>query len=1249
MVQQQVADMSAAIDTYVLKRRKGRSGPVLLPEKRETDGKNARLQIECEGDPMDVDPPDSSFTDHGLSNPKSSKQIGTSGHNSSQLSSIFDGKDLHDASGSAKGLASFAMFSLLPRIMAYLPRDDLVRLALVNKDFYHEGMRVLYRHLAWDVQDEHCNTMVMRLITHKNTSASSLIKPAIIYVRSLFLQVRSPPGSYDHETGFRLGLLLSALPKLKFLKKLSVADSRDVREIKEYGTIPRMANFVEEIIWGQGTLHLDTFEILMDRDLTFFISLLSEDTLPSSQVTLNAPSHCHPKRKPSIKHFTLRGAYPKEGDSPSIPAFEYQLAYLLLVLSPSLTHLTLVGLPKPPYLACPQDVGTGEWGGSVGKVFEILGPRALRSLEELTIEAADTRYEVAEGALSSWITERSIYVKPPTDEEIQQKRLKNEERELRQSEPTEDNDTLPCPISNELCWQLFGRFHYEDYGDDAEPHINCDSQCPIHGNTSGTFTLSKATKEPNLHVNPLLRRQQPKRRFRHLHLLNCPEPWPAFYTIACLHPPTTMHFSSPWMDSSSTDIPDSLRESGIEKYRLAVTPKLRKAYGESPVIPNFNQGSFIAGVDHSDRDQALPRLTGTHRLHCRRIRKKMEQYMSMLEQVPAESCPLFSPSLAQVVASNMKRIELRTLERVSMKLLQIIVKWYGESLEIIGISRLDGSHKEASATGHVRGWGKILGHCSKLRELRIVWNLFDDIDWEEVKGSGTIMKFGIGERSVGGKEALIGFSEEDWWQCVGSRTQESKEITEIDDSSSDIDNGEGPSTQRPTLEATSETPAVTVSADKSSESREDATRPNNTQATQDTASSPVRWLETWCGWSAIKKFFPPETSCFSYITAEGGRYLKKSEGPTSSHNPTQWTNQQMKELLLFLIDWKYRKLEEMWAMSTAAPRPPAKRSLSPQRTWRTGYHERPIVKPPNTEGNIALQPRYRSGAWGDTFRVAYEGTASSNKVYHVLFTDMTYPFLSMDRHNARVFQERLKEEYLAREEFLASTIWDIIDTDIGKGKRVDQQGWRDRFLVTSTSDQAQVRGLKPPKGIIFTNPNYNVFDGDKNTEAGVPEKRLGQWENALNELLTQTPPVFDIPTNDRLRVCRHQLIISQLSSFFQEINLWHRKVRLESTLGHGLRRFCGLAWVMFEEVPTLENVVGLLENGREVIAHPVRNYHRPKKALEMVKIRCWSCGGGWAGDYRNGIKGSGNTPLRTRVGARECRCDFSNAQSCQAL
>jgi len=156
--------MNATIDTYFLKRRKGRSGSVVLPQKWETDRKSARLQIESEGDPMDVDPPDSLITDHDVSNSKCSEQVGAISHNSSRISSTFDEKNSHDASGCAKGLASFAMFSLLPRIMAYLPKGDLVRLALVNKDFYHEGMRLLYRHLAWDVQDDHCNTMVMRLM-----------------------------------------------------------------------------------------------------------------------------------------------------------------------------------------------------------------------------------------------------------------------------------------------------------------------------------------------------------------------------------------------------------------------------------------------------------------------------------------------------------------------------------------------------------------------------------------------------------------------------------------------------------------------------------------------------------------------------------------------------------------------------------------------------------------------------------------------------------------------------------------------------------------------------------------------------------------------------------------------------------------------------------------------------------------------------------------------------------------------------
>jgi len=75
-------------------------------------------------------------------------------------------------------------------------------------------------------------------------------------------------------------------------------------------------------------------------------------------------------------------------------------------------------------------------------------------------------------------------------------------------------------------------------------------------------------------------------------------------------------------------------------------------------------------------------------------------------------------------------------------------------------------------------------------------------------------------------------------------------------------------------------------------------------------------------------------------------------------------------------------------------------------------------------------------------------------------------------------------------------------------------------------------------------------------------------------------------------------------------------------------------------VPTLETVVGLLENGREVIAHPVRHREGPNTVIELVKIRCWGCGGGWAGDYNKGTRANAKVPVRIRVGSRECKCRF---------
>ena len=348
------------------------------------------------------------------------------------------------------------------------------------------------------------------------------IRPPILYVRTLHVHITSPPNRYEYEVDFRLGLLQSALLNMKLLRKLFIADCRDgdSKENNRHGSISRMRDLLEEIVWGEGTKNLDTFEILIERDLAFFTSLLVEEKASDEQTTLNLPQGSRRRRKPCIKSFTIKVAYPTNGYNSTIASFEYQLAYLLLVLSPSLTHLTLVSLPKPQYLPYPFDVGTGRWGGSVGKVFEILGPRAMRFLEHLTIEGADTRYEVAEDALVAWVTERSIFVKPLTDEELHQIGLKAQERMIQQ---THESSTaiVPCPLSKQLHWKLFEQYHYEDYQAEGEPHLKCDQSCNIHGSTSGRFILPGRETNPLPHSNSLLRKRAPPRRFQHLHLINC--------------------------------------------------------------------------------------------------------------------------------------------------------------------------------------------------------------------------------------------------------------------------------------------------------------------------------------------------------------------------------------------------------------------------------------------------------------------------------------------------------------------------------------------------------------------------------------------------------------------------------------------------------------------------------------------------------------------------------------------------------
>ena len=1084
------------------------------------------------------------------------------------------------------------------------------------------------------------------------------------------MHITSPPNRYEYEVDFRLGLLQSALLNMKLLKKLFIADCRDgdSKENNRHGSISRMRGLLEEIVWGEGTKHLDTFEILIERDLAFFTSLLVEEKTSDEQTTLNLPSGSRRRRKPCIKNFTIKVAYPTNSYNSSIASFEYQLAYLLLVLSPSLTHLTLISLPKPQYLPYPFDVGTGRWGGSVGKVFEILGPRALRFLEHLTIEGADTRYEVAEDAIVSWITERSIFVKPLTDEELRQMGLKAQERMIQQTHEL-STAIVPCPLSKQLHWKLFERYHYEDYLAEGEPHLNCDQSCNIHGSTSGRFVLPGRDVNLLPHSNLLLRKRAPPRRFQHLHLINCSEPWPAFYTIGCLHPPSTLHFSSPWMDSSSTDVPDSLRALGADKNRFAVSQELRKAYGAAPVFPAFNHTFFATGFDVATRPWA--RTPSTNRLHCRRIRKKLENYMGMLEATSVEQISTLPMSLSQVMASRIKRIEFRTLERVSMKLLQTIVEWYGENVEVLGISRLDGSYNESSAKGQVRSWGKIFGRCKKLKELRIVWNLFDDMDWQAENETKIRMKFGIGERRLAGKEVLVQFSEEEWWDSTRTTLNIEKDITEFESSPPDGGNGEGPSTQPPPrsglLPSASSLPldvAPTITADKSSTVKEEDAKTTYSTLTQEKESTPVRWIEAWYRWPMIKRYFPISASSSSYVTRDGERYLTprnwQGTGGKIPHS-TDWHREQMKEILMFLIDWKYRKIRlAQWQQQVQGQRQAmAQRQQQARQQMIQQRQQQAIIMHRQQQALIAntllsqltpttkstgsmnqdLEPSHSLLPWKGTqdklFCITTNPKPTYTKVSPISNYDSLYPFYSIDWHNARVFFDRLKEEYRTQEELLARTIWDAIDR-LSEGS-IDRNKWEDCFLVKSFTVLQRTHGAFPVrKGIIFTSQDYNEYEGDLGDDCQM-EKRLGPWEIALKELLNEEPAVFNVPA---LRAADHQCITRKLSDFFQQINMWHRQRRLCSTLGSGVQRFCALCWVMFEEVVTLETVVGLLENGREVTAHPVRRHVGSTTFVELVKIRCWSCGGGWAGDYNKGTRAHGKVPIRIKVGSRECKCQF---------
>ncbi|KAF8460501.1 hypothetical protein BDZ91DRAFT_851514 [Kalaharituber pfeilii] len=1148
--------------------------------------------------------------------------------NGDHINSTDEGRNQMDTRGASelKGLGSFPMFTLLPKIFSYVRKDDLANLMLVNKDFYHQAKRLLHKELAWDVHDENFADVIVKLAT-KDTSKTPLGHFTTYLIwrirNSLPLEsaIISPTKAEMFEEAIRC-----RLPEWK--RAWSNIQNAEVHE----------ANSVGDNIRG-----LDTLEVIQKADLTFFISLFTQDISSAEQVTLKLSPSCSAKfhsRVPSIKNLTLKITQCRETYTSAICAFEYQLAYLLLVLSTSLTNLTLLGLPKPPYLQCPSDVGTGPWGGSAGKVFEILGPRALRHVENLTIEAADTRYQAAEEAIISWISERGVYVSPLTDEEMRQKVLKAQERETRWQNQEEQIGIIPHPLSNELRKKIFGRYHHKDYMGADEAHLNCDKSCLVHGSTSGTFTAEKRNGKYVLHPNPLLRMRPPERKFRHLHLLNCPELWPAFYKISSLHPPSTLHFSAPWMDASTSDVPDSLRDLAIDINGYAASgAQLRKIYGISPSYPNFNSTRVTPGIDHSGILSASMRPSGTTAINCRKLKRKLAAYMSILDGIKAVPSATSAMSLNQVATKNMKRIEIRCMDKLSMRILENIVDWYGESLEIVGLSRLDGTHNEASAAGHVRGWAKILGHCRRLKELRVVWNIFGKNDLQDrARSEGKCMKFGIGECSSGGKELICRFSDEEWWgngeRSAGdqTRTAKNKEL-----SSAEVGNGEGPSVPRTPAEVLQDEPTGAIPLSKSSEFRADEiTKWENGKSTATQESIPVKWMMTWEAWPELKKFIP-DAHAAEYLTKDAEKYLlcKSRASLKKCQKPAAWNSEKMKELLLFLMDWKYRQLQTKRA-STSFPSSTASsrnNKATKQNVETTKLQQSTLLSNPK-------KPRRR----GSFFCISDETYNIPEDVYPVPTSDIHYPFMSTDSHNAKIFVDRLREEYLAQETLLAKTIWDAIDKNIGEGEPINRAEWAARFVVKNDVS-AETNSLKVPKGLIFSqfrvahsNAYYNEWEGafDKGET-----QRSGPWETALKQLLKHQPPLFApaVYEDGGAAAEDHKLIVEHLSQFFEQINIWHRKLRLEATLGEGLKTFCELTWVMFEQVPTLERVVGLLEHGREVVAHPVRsagkdNGHRD---VEIVKIRCWSCGGGWSGDYTN-INPLERCSLRVRAASRECRC-----------
>lgn len=162
-------NMNAGLDTYFLRRSK--PGPPAaqkssVVDKFEGQINDVQVQFDDESDAMNIDFPDSSFTDFSTLNSTFGTRQTATNFTSSPPSTMYNQGNIQDVERccGVGGLASLDIFPLLPRIMSYLSRDDLVNLMLVNRDFHHEGMRMLYRDLSWDIQDGACNWMVIRLM-----------------------------------------------------------------------------------------------------------------------------------------------------------------------------------------------------------------------------------------------------------------------------------------------------------------------------------------------------------------------------------------------------------------------------------------------------------------------------------------------------------------------------------------------------------------------------------------------------------------------------------------------------------------------------------------------------------------------------------------------------------------------------------------------------------------------------------------------------------------------------------------------------------------------------------------------------------------------------------------------------------------------------------------------------------------------------------------------------------------------------